>query len=60
MQKNKKQVCIYIDTHDYNAVKMFALTHQVTISKFFEDAATHLMEDDKDDVSDFYYRLGGF
>lgn len=57
----KTKLCIYLsDDVDYSKIKMFALLHQVSISKLFEDAVIHLMEDEKDDVNDFHYRDGGF
>ena len=58
---NKTKLCIYLSDHvEYSKIKMFALMHQVSISKLFEDAIVHLMDDEKDNVNDFYYRDGGF
>lgn len=58
---DKRKLCVYLsDDIDYTKVKMFALIHQVSISKLIEDSLIHMMEDDADDIIDFYYKEGGF
>ena len=53
----KKILTAYIEPEDYNILKFFALSHQVSISKLVDDALYKLILEDGDTCD---YPRGGY